>query len=121
MVAASVAVAAGAAVGAPARYFLDRAVQLLHNTRYPWGTTVVNLVGSFTLGVLVGSGLAHAGSLTGELLATGLCSTMTTFSTLSYQTVRMFENGRRWQAAVNLVGSVVVGTAAVAAGFALGG
>jgi fluoride exporter len=48
-------VALGAAIGAPLRYLIDRAVQARHRTRLPWGTFTVNMVGSFVLGALTGA------------------------------------------------------------------
>jgi fluoride exporter len=45
-------VAVGAAVGAPLRFVIDRAVQARHHTRFPWGTFTVNMIGSFVLGGL---------------------------------------------------------------------
>ena len=45
----------GAALGAPARYLTDRAIQSRHDTPFPWGTFAVNVAGSLVLGVLVGA------------------------------------------------------------------
>ena len=47
-------IALGAAVGAPLRYLVDRAIQSRHESSFPWGTLTVNVVGSFLLGLLVG-------------------------------------------------------------------
>ena len=46
-------VALGAALGAPARYLTDRAVQGRHDSVFPWGTLTINLVGSFILGLAI--------------------------------------------------------------------
>ncbi|MEV6397073.1 CrcB family protein [Streptomyces sp. NPDC051907] len=103
-------VAVGAAIGAPLRYLTDRAVQAWHASVFPWGTVVVNAAGSLALGVLVG---AAASSGTYALLGTGLCGALTTYSTLSYETLRLAERGRTLLAAANVAGSLLVGLSAV--------
>jgi len=111
----------GGAVGAPARYLTDQLVQSKHATGLPWGTLTVNVVGSLVLGFVAG------GSSSGELPAwvlsivgTGFCGALTTFSTFGYETVRLVTSGRHWWAFFNVLCSVGVGLAAVAAGWALG-
>jgi CrcB protein len=111
----------GAAVGAPARYLLDRAVQARHDTVMPWGTMLVNIVGSFVLGVLLG--LNHVSGLSdGVVLSagTGLCGALTTYSTFSYETVRLFEDDARLHAGMNVVVSVLAGLGAAVCGYAIG-
>lgn len=73
-------VAAGAAVGAPLRYLAGHAL----DRRVPWGTLVVNLLGSLLLGWLVGHGVG-ANALT--LFGTGFCGALTTYSAVSVQAV----------------------------------
>lgn len=107
-------VALGAMVGAPLRYVTDRAVQTRHDSDFPWGTFVVNASGSLLLGVL--TGMAGAGALGSEgtaLLATGLCGALTTYSTFSYETLRLAERGQRFLAVANVAASVLVGLGAV--------
>jgi CrcB protein len=106
-------VALGAAVGAPLRYLVDRAVQARHDSVFPWGTFVVNVVGSLVLGVLAGGSAAHAvpGSAM-ALLGTGLCGALTTYSTFGYETVRLLEERAGRQALLNAVASVTAGLAA---------
>jgi len=114
-------VAAGGAVGAPLRYLTDRSVQRRHDSLFPWGTFVVNVVGSMILGVLAGAALVGAGSsTTGLLLGTGMCGALTTYSTLSFETARLLEQRARLYAFANLAGSIVAGLAAVTAGYLLG-
>ncbi len=113
-------VALGAAVGAPLRYLTDLWVQSLHDTVLPWGTFVVNVVGSFVLG-LVG-GLVAAGGASPQvvaLLGTGFCGALTTFSTFGYETAVLAREGSWAYAAGNVLVSVAAGLAAVWAGFAL--
>ncbi|WP_091446518.1 fluoride efflux transporter CrcB [Micromonospora yangpuensis] len=109
-------VALGAAVGAPLRYLVDRAVQSAHRTRLPLGTLTVNVAGSFLLGALVGVPVAPA---LGALLGTGFCGALTTWSTCGYETLRLARTGARSVALANIVLSVTVGLGAAWLGFAL--
>ena len=108
-----VLVALGAAVGAPLRYLVDRAVQSRHDSVFPWGTFVVNVAGSLVLGVLAGGSAAHGvpGSAT-ALLGTGLCGALTTYSTFGYETVRLLEERAGLYALLNAVASVAAGLGA---------
>ena len=113
-------VALGAAVGAPLRYLVDRAVQRRHDSVFPWGTFAVNVTGSFLLGVLVRG--ASAGAVPGSLVAllgTGLCGALTTYSTFGYETVRLLEDRARSYAVLNAAASVVAGLGAAFCGIAL--
>lgn len=110
----------GAAAGAPLRYLTDRAVQSRHDTVFPWGTLAVNVSGSLVLGLLTGA--ATAGAATSHLqllLGTGLCGALTTYSTFSYETLRLAEDGARFYAAANILASVVAGLGAAFAGVSL--
>ncbi|MFE9854910.1 fluoride efflux transporter CrcB [Streptomyces sp. NPDC005780] len=110
----------GAAVGAPLRYLTDQAVQARHDTVFPWGTFTVNVSGCLVLGLLTGAVTAGAASSHLQLLVgTGLCGALTTYSTFSYETLRLAEGGARFYAAANAVASVVVGLGAAFAGVAL--
>ncbi|MFA7767979.1 fluoride efflux transporter CrcB [Streptomyces sp. NPDC048723] len=107
-------VVAGAAVGAPLRYLLDRAVQARHESVFPWGTFVVNAAACLVLGALAGAALAGAASSRLQLLlGAGLCGALSTYSTFSYETLRLAERGRGFLAAANVVISVLVGLGAV--------
>ncbi len=110
-------VALGAAVGAPLRYVTDRVVQARHDSLFPWGTWSVNVAGSFLLGLLA-AGLT-AGGVSGQLMALagiGFCGTLTTYSTFSYETVRLVEGGALFHAAANVVGSIAAGLGAAFCG-----
>ncbi|MFJ3879163.1 fluoride efflux transporter CrcB [Streptomyces sp. NPDC090077] len=110
-------VVAGAVVGAPLRYLTDRAVQARHDSVFPWGTFVVNIAACLLLGVLAGAALAGAGSSRVDLLlGTGLCGALSTYSTFSYETLRLAERGRRFLAAANVAASVLAGLGAVTLG-----
>ncbi|MDQ0954656.1 CrcB protein [Streptomyces phaeochromogenes] len=107
----------GGMVGAPLRYLTDRAVQSRHDTVFPWGTFTVNVVGCLILGTLTGAAVAGAASSHLQLLlGTGLCGALTTYSTFSYETLRLTEGGARLYAAANVIASVTVGLGAAFAG-----
>jgi CrcB protein len=108
-------VALGAAVGAPLRYLVDRAVGS-HN--FPWGTFAVNVAGSFLLGLLAG-GSRQFGAPLLAFAGTGFCGALTTYSTFGYETVRLLQDGAKPLAVLNAVGSVVAGLAAAVLGAAL--
>ncbi|KUN05980.1 chromosome condensation protein CrcB [Streptomyces yokosukanensis] len=115
-------VIAGAVVGAPLRYLTDRAVQARHDSTFPWGTLAVNVTGCLVLGLLTGAASAGAaGPHLQLLLGTGLCGALTTYSTFSYETLRLTEAGSGLYAAVNAAASVVAGLAAAFAGVWLAG
>lgn len=110
-------VALGAAVGAPLRFLTDRAVQSRHRSAFPAGTLLVNVVACFVLGLVV----AAAGSDVRALLGTGFCGALSTYSTFSFETMRLVENGRRGQAVANVVLSLALGLGAAALGVVAGG
>ncbi|WP_344637445.1 fluoride efflux transporter CrcB [Kitasatospora cystarginea] len=113
-------VLAGAAVGAPLRYLTDRAVQARHDTVFPWGTFAVNVGGCLVLGLVTGAVTAGAvGSQAQLLLGTGLCGALTTYSTFSYETLRLVESGAGLLAVANVAGSLLAGLGAVWAGTGL--
>ncbi|MFI5616232.1 fluoride efflux transporter CrcB [Streptomyces sp. NPDC051567] len=110
-------VVVGAAAGAPLRYLADRAVQARHDSLFPWGTFAVNTAACLVMGVLAGAALAGAASSRlSLLLGTGLCGALSTYSTFSYETLRLAERGRGFLAAANVVASVLVGLGAVRLG-----
>jgi len=112
-------VALGAAVGAPARYLADRFVQSRHDSVFPWGTLAVNVFASFVLGVLTGA----AGSVSPALalaLGTGFCGALSTYSTFSYETLRLVETRARVLAVVHVVVALTAGVGAVSVGWAAG-
>ena len=114
-------VAAGGFIGAPARFLADRFVTDRVAWRFPLGTFAINVVGSFILGLLTGLGLAgNMPNLVKALVGTGFCGAFTTFSTWSFETVRLIEEGEFGRALLNAFGSVALGLAAAAAGVELG-
>jgi CrcB protein len=114
-------VAAGGFIGAPTRFLVDRLVADRVETEFPLGTFIVNISGSFLLGLLTGLDLAgHMPVPLKAFLGTGFCGAYTTFSTWSYETVRLFEEGSYLEAVLNAFGSLGIGLLAAGAGIALG-
>lgn len=110
----------GASVGAPLRYLTDRIIRARHDGHFPWGTFAANLTGCLFLGALTGAVAAGAASSPTQLLiGTGLCGALTTYSTFSYETLRLTQAGARFFAAVNVVANVIAGLGAVVIGTAL--
>ncbi|MFD3512493.1 fluoride efflux transporter CrcB [Streptomyces sp. NPDC058657] len=114
-------VVVGGAIGAPLRYLTDRAVRARQGAGFPWGTLTVNAAGSLVLGVVTGAVAAGAASNSVQLfVGTGLCGALTTYSTFSYETLRLAEGGQRFLAGANVAVSVLAGLGAVGLGTALG-
>jgi CrcB protein len=112
-------IALGAAVGAPTRYLTDRALQARHETVFPWGTLTVNLVASLLLGFLTGAGTSIDPNVA-LLLGTGFCGALSTYSTFSFETLRLLEEGARFYALANVAVSLVGGIGAAALGWSIG-
>lgn len=106
----------GAAVGAPLRYLTDRAVQSRHDTLFPWGTLTVNIAGALLLGLITGAALPEGMS---ALLGVGFCGALTTYSTFSYETLRLAEQEAYLYAIANVVVSVLATAGAALLGFGL--
>lgn len=115
-------VALGGAVGAMLRYAVALVLGARLEGPFPWHTFAVNIIGAFLLGLLMGGALDHGGvGTTGRLLlGTGVLGGFTTFSTLSFESIALFEQGLWVLGAANMFGSAVTGLAAAAAGLAAG-
>ena len=111
------AIFAGGFLGALARVLL---VQVMPVTpgRWPWATFVANIAGTLLLGYFVTrlQERLPVSAYRRPLLGTGLCGALSTYSTFSYETLRLAEDGARFYAAVNVVASVVAGLGAVFVG-----
>jgi CrcB protein len=104
-----------------ARYYLASAIQQRVGPTFPWGTLVINVSGSLLLGVLMRYALATP-SVSAELrafLTTGFCGGYTTFSTYSYETATLLEDGQYGRAGTYALASVVLALLATFAGFVL--
>jgi CrcB protein len=111
------AVAAVGGCGALARFLIDGAIGSRLRRPFPFGTLVINLSGAFLLGLLAGLDLAPDGLL---LAGTATIGSYTTFSTWMLESQRMTEEGGARGAALNLLGSLVLGVAFAALGRTIG-
>lgn len=106
-------VGVGGAIGAALRYVLGRAIG---DDSFPTGTLAVNVIGSFVLGFVTA---AAPGDGIALLVATGACGSFTTFSSFSFETVRLWETGHPWRAVASAAGNLVLSVAALSAGWIL--
>ncbi|MHA7986169.1 fluoride efflux transporter CrcB [Rathayibacter sp. CAU 1779] len=110
-----VALCLAGGVGAALRFVVDGLVRSRARSPFPWGTAVINVSGSFILGLL--TGLAVSALLTPQwvlVLGTGMMGGYTTFSTASIETVRLIQE-REWVMAFS--NGILVLVATVAVGF----
>jgi CrcB protein len=116
----SAIIAAGAAVGANARYWLGGWIASRWGTTFPWGTMTINVSGSFLLGLVAGLSLAQGWSRGWHLfLAIGFLGGYTTFSTFSYESWVLVGERNYLPAFANAAGSVVLGLVACWGGLVL--
>ncbi len=117
-------IALGSAIGGVGRYWCSRAVALALGGTFPWGTLVVNISGSFVIGVLAAiSGPDSRLMLSPDarnFLMVGICGGFTTFSSFSLQTLELIRNRDVAEAFGNIFLSVAACMAAVAIGFIVG-
>src|SRR5690349_2735634 len=114
-------VAVGSAVGGVLRLLMTAFVQERITMAFPLGTLLVNVIGSFILGFIIKYALATP-AVSPEvraLLTTGFCGGFTTFSTFSFETASLIEEGQYTRATIYIVASVLLSLLATFAGFAL--
>jgi CrcB protein len=112
-------IAVGSALGGVSRYLVGGMVQRVLDTTFPAGTLVVNLTGSFLLGLFLRYAL-ETPTLTPELrafLTIGFCGGYTTFSTFSYETVALLEDGEWIRAGIYAALSLLLALVATILGF----
>jgi CrcB protein len=114
-------VALAGGLGAVARFVVDGLVRTRASAAFPVGTVIVNVSGSFTLGLVSGLVLAHAAPDGLRLVVgTGFLGGYTTFSTASFETVRLVEQRRVDLALLNAAGTLLGTVCVAAAGLWLG-
>jgi CrcB protein len=105
-------IAIGSALGGIARYWCSGVVARLIGETFPWGTLIVNVIGSFIIGffaTLTGpDGRLLVPSVARQFVMIGLCGGYTTFSSFSLQTLNLATDGEYLYAGVNIVLSVVL-------------
>ena len=113
-------VAVGAAAGGVSRYYLAGFIQQRAGSVFPLGTLVINITGSFLLGFIMRYALQTEviSAATRALLTTGFCGGYTTFSTFTYETALMMDDGEYSRAALYIGLSVVIGILGMYLGFA---
>ena len=113
-------IAVGGALGSVARAWLGTVVTRFMGPQFPWGTILINVLGSFVIGFFATLTASHgripASPETRAFVMIGLCGGFTTFSAFSLQTLDLALDGRAPQAFANIGISVIVCLAAVAAG-----
>lgn len=114
-----IAVALAGGVGSALRYLVDNALPVRVRARFPWGTAVVNLTGSFALGVVAGLAARGMPEVWVTVLGVGLIGGYTTFSTASLETVRLALAGKRWTALLNGFGILIACVSLSLLGYAL--
>jgi len=113
----ALAVGLAGAVGAVARFLTDGFVQDRSSGSFPFGTLTVNGVGSFVLGVVTGLAWYHGlGGRAHAIVGVGFCGAFTTWSSVSWETVRLAEDGLDRLALVNMIGAVATALALAALG-----
>lgn len=107
-------------LGAGTRFVVDGLVRSKFRTALPVGTIGINVTGSFLLGLVAGAVVAHAAPVELQVIAgTGFLGGYTTFSTASFETVRLIQSGRTGLALANSIGTAAAAVGAAAAGLAL--
>ena len=116
-------VAIGGALGASCRYLVDLSVTARFGSRLPWGTLLVNVLGSAAFGLLVGLSTAPSADVSAAVLAllgTGFCGAFTTASAVAWETLALAELGSPGRAVATIGLNVVLGLALAGTGVAAG-
>ena len=115
-------VAIGSALGASLRFFISGVVGRRVGETFPWGTLIVNVLGSFIIGffgtLTAPDGRLFVGATTRQMVMVGMCGGFTTFSSFSLQTMALWQDGEILRAGANIGLSVVLCLVAVWLGFA---
>lgn len=114
-------IAVGSAIGGVSRYWASGVAARLVGETFPWGTIIINVLGSFTIGffaTLTGpDGKVYVGTIARQFVMIGLCGGFTTFSSFSLQTLNLINDGELLRAGENIGVSVICCLIAVWAGY----
>jgi len=112
----------GGILGANARYVVANWASQRLGADFPYGTLIINVSGSFLLGFFMAFALNRAFLHPNYRLfvATGFCGAYTTFSTFTYESLRLLQDGSFVLGFANMIGSLLVGMFAVFLGFVIG-
>jgi CrcB protein len=115
------AVAIGGSLGSVARYLVAIGAGRLVGTEFPWGTLVINIVGSFLIGVFAESFALswNASQAMRVFLTVGICGGFTTFSTFSLDAIVLMQRGELWAAGAYIAASVALSILALSGGLLL--
>jgi CrcB protein len=117
-----IAISFGGILGANARYLISEWAAQRFGAGVPFGTFIINIGGSFLLGIFMAflqdRSFVHPNYRL--FFATGFCGAYTTFSTFTYESLRLWQDGSFLLAVANVVGSIVIGMFGIFLGFALG-
>lgn len=109
--------------GALCRFHVNRLIRRVTQNIFPWGTFLINVIGSALLGLLMGLLAKHTTWPTtslGVLFGTGFCGAYTTFSTFALETVELWQRGARRATLLNAFGQPLIGGLAAWLGLYLG-
>jgi CrcB protein len=113
-------VAVGSALGGVARYWLSGVTANSFGETFPWGTMIVNIIGSFIIGCFASltgpDGRMSLDAVPRQFVMIGICGGFTTFSSFSLQTLNLVNDGEWLYAGLNIAGSVLLCLLAVWAG-----
>lgn len=109
-------IALAGSVGAVSRFIVDGHIRTRYVHVFPWATFIINVSGSCLLGFMSGLSIHTHLGITGEMIELGFCGGYTTFSTASFETVRLFERKEYGRAMGNGAGSLIVAVAAAGIG-----
>ena len=118
-----IAIAAGGAIGALMRFFVQHYSTSILGLTFPWGTLFVNVVGCGLIGLISGYWTASGFEISLEIrgaLVIGCLGAFTTFSAFSLDTMVLFQNGEVIRASLNVVSTVILCLVAVAIGSMMG-
>lgn len=113
----------GGATGSLLRYLVGTAIMARVGGRFPLGTVIINITGSFVIGLLMTLFTERLDPQPNLrlLLVTGFLGGYTTFSSFEWETLSLVQDGSRWLGLFNVVGSVLLGYIAVWLGAAIAG